>query len=66
MNVGIHIKCPFCGSHRTKTFGGENGDPFQRSPQKTVCLDCGMTVYDGAGLAELSEICREPNVESEE
>lgn len=64
-NVKIHLKCPFCGSHRIKTVGGENGDPFNRSPEKTVCLDCGMTVNTGHGLEDLLGACTEAPADSE-
>lgn len=38
------VKCPFCGSCRTESVGGEHGDPFDRTAERTVCLDCGKTV----------------------
>lgn len=37
------MTCPFCGSVRPQTVGGECGDPFNRRPERTVCLDCGRT-----------------------
>lgn len=37
------MKCPFCGSSNLKEVGGENGNPFDRQNEKTVCLDCGRT-----------------------
>lgn len=40
----MKMKCPFCGSYRINNIDGENGNPFDRHPEKTVCLDCGMTV----------------------
>lgn len=42
-------KCPLCGSRRIQTVGGENGDPFQRRPERAVCLDCGKTVRAAVG-----------------
>lgn len=38
------LKCPYCGSHRLQTTGGEYGNPFDRRPEKTICLDCGRTI----------------------
>ena len=38
------LKCPYCGSTRLEAVGGENGDPFDRKPRKTVCLDCKRTI----------------------
>lgn len=38
------IKCPFCGSSRLETVGGDNGDPFNRRSESTVCLECGRVV----------------------
>ncbi|MGN0551048.1 MAG: hypothetical protein ACI4I4_04305 [Acutalibacteraceae bacterium] len=38
--------CPYCGSSRVETTGGENGNPFDRRPQKTVCADCGRTISE--------------------
>lgn len=49
------MKCPFCGSSRLQTSGGESGDPFDRRPQKTVCLDCGRTVGGDENLLDLIE-----------
>ena len=49
----MKLKCPYCGSHRTQTVGGENGNPFDRRSEKTVCLDCGRTVSAGVE----SKIC---------
>ncbi len=40
------IVCRFCGSGNTRTVGGPNGDPFDRQPEKTVCMDCGRTLYE--------------------
>ncbi len=40
----LMILCPFCGSHRTKTVGGADGDPYNRTVATTVCLDCGRTL----------------------
>ena len=47
------LKCPYCGSNRLQTTGGENGNPSRRRPEKTVCLDCGRTIQEdepGKGL----------------
>ena len=38
------LKCPYCGSHRLKKTDGATGNPFDRRPEKTVCLDCGRAV----------------------
>ena len=46
-------KCPYCGSHRTHTVGGESGNPFDRRPEKTVCLDCGRAVSAEVGVEDL-------------
>ena len=46
-------KCPYCGSHRTQTVGGENGNPFDRRLEKTVCLDCGITVNSDIDIEDL-------------
>ncbi len=43
----MKMKCPYCGSHRVVTAEGERGDPFDRRPDKSVCLDCGMTLGGG-------------------
>lgn len=34
----MKLKCPYCGSHRTQNVGGENGDPFDRRPEKMSAL----------------------------
>ena len=49
----MKLKCPYCGSHRTQTVGGENGNPFDRRPEKTVCLDCGRTVSAEVGVEDM-------------
>ena len=49
----MKLKCPFCGSYRTNTVGGENGNPFDRRPENTVCLDCGRTVSLEVGVEDL-------------
>lgn len=49
----MKLKCPYCGSHRTGTIGGDNGNPFDRRPEKTVCLDCGMTVNSDIDIENL-------------
>ena len=49
----MKLKCPYCGSHRAHTVGGENGNPFDRRPEKTVCLDCGRTVSAEAGVEDM-------------
>lgn len=38
--------CPYCGSSRVETTGGENGNPFDRRSKKTVCADCGRTISE--------------------
>ena len=38
------ITCPYCGSSRLESVGGENGDPFNRKEKRTFCLDCGRPV----------------------
>ena len=38
------LTCPFCNSPRLETVGGENGNPFDRKGEKTICLDCGRTI----------------------
>jgi len=43
----MYLTCKFCGSRNVKTIGGDNGDPFGRRPQKTVCCDCGRVLADG-------------------
>ncbi len=40
------IVCRFCGSGNIRTVGGPNGDPFDRQPEKLVCLNCGRTLYE--------------------
>ena len=60
----MKLKCPYCGSHRTQTVGGENGNPFDRRPEKTVCLDCGMTLSEVVSLADLKRKASDSNKES--
>ncbi len=43
------ITCPYCGSGRIKTVGGMNGNPFDQTTEKTVCLDCGRPLL-GSGM----------------
>lgn len=59
------LKCPYCGSSRLQTTGGRNGNPFERTHEKTICLDCGRTVGTEPDLAELfqSVICIEMTAE---
>lgn len=38
------LTCPYCGSSRLQTAGGEYGNPFDRRDKRTTCLDCGRTV----------------------
>ncbi len=49
----MKLKCPYCGSHRTQTVGGDNGNPFDRRSEKTVCLDCGRTINSDIGIEDL-------------
>ena len=49
----MKLKCPYCGSHRTGAVGGENGNPFDRRPEKSVCLDCGRSVSVEVGAEDL-------------
>ncbi len=42
----MNFICKFCGSRNVKTIGGDNGDPFGRRPEKTVCCDCGRVLAD--------------------
>ena len=60
----MKLKCPYCGSHRTGTVGGDNGNPFDRRPEKTVCLDCGMTVSEDVSIADLIKNIPDSNKES--
>ena len=36
-------------------FGGDNGNPFDRRPEKTVCLDCGRTINSDIDITDLSK-----------
>ena len=38
------LTCPFCGSHRIETMGGDYGNPFDRRKEKKICMDCGRTM----------------------
>ena len=60
----MKLRCPYCGSHRTQTVGGDTGNPFDRRPEKTVCLDCGMTVSKDVSIADLIKNIPDSNKES--
>lgn len=60
----MKLKCPYCGSYRTQTVGDNNGNPFDRRPEKTVCLDCGMTVSEDVSIADLIKNIPDSNKES--
>ena len=49
----MKLKCPYCGSHRTGTVGGDNGNPFDRRPEKAVRLDCGRTINNNIYIEDL-------------
>lgn len=36
--------CPFCGSRRIETIGGDYGNPFDRREEKEICMECGRTI----------------------
>ena len=48
----MKLKCPYCGSYRTQTVGGDNGNPFDRRPEKAVCLDCGRTINSNIDIKD--------------
>lgn len=60
------IKCPFCGSNRLQTTSGKTGNPFDRRPEKTVCLECGRTFGRETDLLDLitSIVCLEITVKA--
>ena len=33
--------------------GGDNGNPFDQRPEKTICLDCGRTVNRNIDIEDL-------------
>jgi len=49
----LKMKCPFCGSYRINNIDGENGNPFDRRPEKAVCPDCGRTINSDIGFEDL-------------
>ena len=59
------LNCPYCGSSRLQTTGGDIGNPFDRRREKTICLDCGRTVGTEPDIADLfqSMICIEMSAE---
>ncbi len=60
------IICRFCGSHNVKTVGGNNGNPFDRQPEKTVCLDCGRIHTDSVDILEIcDELFKDADIEGE-
>ena len=38
------LTCPFCGSHRIETIGGDYGNPFDRRKEKKICMDYWRTI----------------------
>ena len=53
----MKLKCPYCGSHRTETVGGPDGNPFNgKRQEKTVCLDCGRTMPSLSGLCDVNTV----------
>ena len=58
----MKLKCPYCGSHRIQTMCGDNGNPFDRRPKKTVCLDCGRIVNCNISIKDLLNKAAKSNV----
>ncbi len=60
------LKCPYCGSGRLKDTGGPSGNPFDRQKMKTVCLECGRTVWQEPDLDEICGKIRQQQEKEEE